>query len=257
MNRNYVNNWFLTYTSPFIENEENNHVYDMLLMKIRHSFRVASNITRIAKSEGIIDDLSLYTSHSLGLLHDVGRFEQFKQYKTFLDSVSVDHGDLGVKILSKEFNDSSLPDKYMELILNGVKYHNKRDIPNSLDSTTKKWVKLIRDADKIDIYKVIQNRIDCGTIFDMYPDHEITDKISQPLLEEVRATKKGTYTSARSLQDFRLIQLTWGVDLNYRFSVQYLINNGTFDKICEELKPYQIDDIVEMLMDSIYEKLKR
>lgn len=35
----------------------------------------------------------------IGLLHDIGRFEQYTKYNTFSDKLSADHADLGEKTL--------------------------------------------------------------------------------------------------------------------------------------------------------------
>ena len=38
----------------------------------------------------------------IGLLHDIGRFEQIKNYHTFLDKESIDHAEYGNKILFED-----------------------------------------------------------------------------------------------------------------------------------------------------------
>ena len=52
----------------------------------------------------------------IGLLHDIARFEQYTKYKTFRDSISIDHGDLGVEILfeEKEIEKYDLDKKYYQ-----------------------------------------------------------------------------------------------------------------------------------------------
>ena len=40
-------------------------------------------------------------AEAVALLHDVGRFEQYKRYGTFNDRKSVNHAALGVEIMKK------------------------------------------------------------------------------------------------------------------------------------------------------------
>jgi len=70
-------------------------------------------------------------------------------------------------------------------------------------------------------------------------------------VEEIEREGLGSYNNARSLQDYRLIQLTWGVDLNFSVSVDILQKENIFDKIIEDLKDYDIDYLIEKLMERI------
>ena len=67
-------------------------------LKIDHTYRVADIAERIGDSVGADSDFSWF----LGLLHDIGRFEQLTQYGTFKDADSVDHAELGADILFKD-----------------------------------------------------------------------------------------------------------------------------------------------------------
>ena len=76
--------------------------YDLENEKIKrkfgHSFRVMEKAGQIAKSLSLPNE-EIELSKLIGLLHDIGRFEQERIYKTFKDHESIDHGDLGVEIL--------------------------------------------------------------------------------------------------------------------------------------------------------------
>ncbi len=68
-------------------------------LKIRHTYRVCDNVSRIAKSlEMGRDDLLL--AEVLALFHDIGRFEQLKVFGSFDDRITVDHAKLGLKVLN-------------------------------------------------------------------------------------------------------------------------------------------------------------
>ena len=100
----------------------------MIHLKVVHSYKVAEIAERIARSlsnEELVDFAWL-----LGLLHDIGRFEQVRRYDTFVDSQSVDHAELGADILFKEnlidrFPTETLPEGWRETAETAIRQHNK------------------------------------------------------------------------------------------------------------------------------------
>ncbi|MEG1798820.1 MAG: HD domain-containing protein [Synergistaceae bacterium] len=239
--------WFECYAKEFIADE----MPKMLVMKKKHSRRVAAISAAIAESMKWSEEHDELTAHCVGLLHDIGRFPQYRDFETFQDSVSIDHGDASAAILEKDFNWDGMPEAFKKTVITAVKYHNKRELPTNIPLGIYKWAALIRDADKIDIFRMVQNRIDNGTIFDMLPRHKITDGLNPALVKEISESGKGSYTNARSLQDYRLIQLTWGCDLNYSVSSVTLRSEGIFERICSDLSKYSIEPLLKDLMSKI------
>ena len=127
--------------------EEYTNKYDKTLsginLKYNHSFRVVKKAEQIGKSIKLNkNDMELV--RVCALLHDIARFEQYTKYQTFEDSKTFDHGDKGAEILEE----NSITN---EIILDAVKYHNKYEIPAYLPNRNKLFLKIIRDADKVDI----------------------------------------------------------------------------------------------------------
>lgn len=125
-------------------------------IKAEHIFRVADNSKKIAKSLNL-DEENTKLAELIGLLHDIGRFEQVRRYNTFADRMSEDHADLGIKILKennfiREFIED---DKYDEIIIKAIKNHNKYRIQDQLEGTELLHAQIIRDADKLDIFNII------------------------------------------------------------------------------------------------------
>ena len=118
-----------------------------LCIFISQSGETADTIAALKLSKEKIEIATL-----IGLLHDIARFEQYTRYHTFKDAESVDHGDLGVEILNKDLHKYIDTDKYDELIKIAVKNHNKYKIEDGLTQEQKLFAKIIRDADKIDIF---------------------------------------------------------------------------------------------------------
>ena len=133
--------------------------YDLLdpgiLLKKEHTYQVASLCEQIATANMSEEDISL--AWLLGMLHDIGRFEQQKQYHTFIDSKSIDHAAFGADLLFGENNfirqfisDSSED----ELICAAITVHSAYRIPETLDERSRLFSEILRDADKIDILRV-------------------------------------------------------------------------------------------------------
>ena len=144
---------FLAYTSRYDPDNS------MIRHKTDHTFRVAGNCERIAVSLGMSSDL-VSTAWFLGLLHDIGRFEQVRRYGTFVDSVSVDHAEFGADLLFREglirdYPIENLSGEWLSLLETAIRLHNKLALPEDQEARTKRFCELIRDADKADIFRVI------------------------------------------------------------------------------------------------------
>ena len=70
----------------------------LMKLKLNHTLRVEKLSRRIAIEENFSDE-EIKISTLCGLLHDIGRFEQFQRYSSFNDSKNEDHANLGVKVL--------------------------------------------------------------------------------------------------------------------------------------------------------------
>ncbi len=244
-----TNKWFKEFTDNY---KFKGTLHPMLDLKLKHSKRVSLICAETADLMGWDENGDSWLAHTAGLLHDVGRFPQYSKYSTFFDSISVDHGDLGAEIISKEFNWDGIPENFRENVISAVKFHNKKTVPTGLKLGPYKWSCMVRDADKIDIYRMVEERIDKGTIFEMLPRHQMAEGLSPDLVEEIRTTGSGSYSNARSLQDYRLIQLTWGCDLNFPVSVATLKEEKIIERIREDLRPYGANDLVDNLISRIY-----
>ena len=111
--------------------------------KYDHTMRVVDYAEEIAKSLDMSEE-DIDLARQCALFHDIARFKQWAEYKTFEDSRSFDHGDEGYNIL-KELGVTD------EIILLSTKYHNKYAVPDDVDYRTKIFCNIVRDADKIDI----------------------------------------------------------------------------------------------------------
>ena len=95
INRENVINAFAEYVRNYDPSDEK------IKLKIDHTYRVAGLCQRIAESLGLSEpDVDI--AWLLGMLHDIGRFEQIRRFGTFNDVQSVDHAEFGADLLFKE-----------------------------------------------------------------------------------------------------------------------------------------------------------
>ena len=68
---------------------------------------------------------------------------------------SVDHGELGEQILRENRVLEKLARDQQELVFKAVRYHNRKELPSVEDEAFIFFTNLLRDADKLDIYRDI------------------------------------------------------------------------------------------------------
>lgn len=153
INREQVKEVFKVYTSAYDVTDEK------VRLKIAHTYRVAELCERIARAEQMPgEDVEL--AWLLGMLHDVGRFEQLRRYNTFIDAESIDHAQLGADILFGNADGEGKIRDYIadtdedELIETAVRVHSAYRIPEGLPERVARLSHVLRDADKIDILRV-------------------------------------------------------------------------------------------------------
>ncbi|MCR5452405.1 MAG: HD domain-containing protein [Lachnospiraceae bacterium] len=148
-----------------VKNSFNNYVSSYnpkdvkIRLKIEHTYFVAAIAKKIAASLSL-EEYDIYLAWLLGMLHDIGRFEQVRRYGTFNDKASVDHAGLGADILFKEelikgfVEDGTREYGELDLIETAVRTHSLFRLPEDLDTRTKMFCNILRDADKVDIFRV-------------------------------------------------------------------------------------------------------
>ena len=216
---------FDEYVSNYNANDEK------IKLKIYHTYRVAEISERIAKSLNFSsEDIDL--AWLMGMLHDIGRFEQEKQYGTFDDSKSVDHAKFGVNILFnegmiKQFVDDKECD---ELIRDAISYHNMFVIPQDITERTRTFSNILRDADKIDILKVHVvvplDKIYPMTLNDLYTS-QVTKEVMESYFRKETVLKSLRKTAVDTLVGHTA--LTFG--LNYKKSFEIVKEQGCLDKL--------------------------
>jgi hypothetical protein len=223
--------WFDNYVYTFKRGDENQQ--ENIVLKEEHTRRVCREILDIGKDLGL-DEHALCLSETIALFHDIGRFEQYARYQTFVDSRSVDHALLGVKILEDNTVLRSLDKPVQDLILQTIRYHNRAMLPREETETCLFFAKLLRDADKLDIWRVVTDHyhqekdkrndaIEYGL-----PD---TPVISEEVYHDLTNQKIVDITHVRNLNDFKLLQIGWVFDINFSPTLQRVKTRHYLDMI--------------------------
>lgn len=181
----------------------------MMQLKLLHTAKVVEAARQIASGEGF-DVRTALVCEAAALLHDTGRYEQLRRYNTFRDAESVDHAVFSHDIVKARGWLEAWADK--DAILTAVLVHNRRDIPDGLDELTRTASRTVRDADKLDIFRVLEDQI--GTT-DWRTDSRAfwnlkTEAPPNPVVVDcIREGRPVDYQNITCLADFVLIQVGW------------------------------------------------
>lgn len=182
INREHIKKTFQEYTDRY------DSANPKIKLKIDHTYRVANLCEQIAQSLEL-SAAEVDLAWLSGMLHDVGRFEQLRRYNTFSDAQSIDHARFAVELLYDEgliadyvpeisttelvadartwrsmgganesptaqSEDMPLSDILQTLRI-AIGEHSAYRIQKGLDERTRMFCQILRDADKVDIFRVI------------------------------------------------------------------------------------------------------
>ena len=191
-------------------------------------------------------------SQLIALLHDIGRFEQFKKYKTFNDAISIDHAELAVEIINQQGWLNELPADIQQNIKKAVSFHNKLSIPKNESDDVVLLSKIIRDADKIDILDIaIQEYSPQNKTKNQFFSYELENKpiVAKNIAKAMLSGKLPDKKDMKTITDFKLILMAFVFDLHFKKSFS-IINKKQYLKQLFESLP-KSDQIFE-----IYRKAK-
>jgi putative nucleotidyltransferase with HDIG domain len=223
-------------------------------LKEDHTMRVCKEILNIGAQLKLSDD-ELRLAEIIALLHDIGRFEQISRYQTFMDSKSVDHAELGVKILKHLEILKPFDDPIKELIYCSVKYHSKPALPVFENETCIFFTKLIRDTDKLDILNVVteyyhkKGSEKNETIVLNLPD---TQGISEEVYRKLMNKSIVNIDHVTNLNDFKLLQAGWIFDINFQPTLDCIKKRRYIELIREVLpESKKIDEIFYLINSAL------
>jgi len=183
----------------------------MQSLKWRHTACVVADAGRVMAAEGW-DDARRQVGRTAALLHDIGRFSQYDEFRTFQDSASVDHAVRGCEVMEREGILAGVPGADARMILEAVRLHNAKTLPPATDLPTAALADLVRDADKLDIFRVFEEAV-AANQFANNPEiawnMDLEGGVSEPVLAALDAGRAVDYRAVSTFCDFVMVQVSW------------------------------------------------
>lgn len=216
-------------------------------LKIVHTYEVMKLSMYLAKELKLSEE-DIKLAGLIGLLHDIGRFEQVSVTATFADNQKFDHGDYGVKVLFEDklirkfIDDSS----YDNIIKKAVLNHNKYRIEDGLDERELLHCKIIRDADKVDNFRVketesFENNYP-GIDFSGMKDDDLSDTVYEQFLSHVLIN----IHDRRTKLDYWLCIIAFVFDLYFDVSYKYVKDKNYINILIDKFKCTNPETIKKM-----------
>ncbi len=238
MNRQDAVNAFEAYVSVFDLND------GMMKLKHEHSYRVADLCAEFAKSLSADEDLA----YRIGLVHDIGRFEQARKYHSFLDYQTMDHGDFGAALLKENDDVLNYADpNEADIMIQAVRNHNKYAVEEGLNETALLYARILRDADKTDILylrgchsydsilKIDRDAIEHGTVSPYVYSEAMQYHV---IISSKRVTKLDRVVSMACLV----------YDMNWTYGIKTALENHYIEKLFD-LYDYQNAEEKQQIKD--------
>jgi len=228
--------WFDDYVAGFYGDDE--FVNANLKLKEEHSRRTCEEMQYLAQELDLREN-QRRIAEVIALFHDIGRFEQFVKYRTYHDPRSVNHCLLGLEVLRREKILEGLERKEKEIIEKAIEYHGIKGLPADLDSECLFFSKLIRDADKLDVFYVVTD------YYERYRDNpeefelevELPDEpgYSAEVVEGILNEKRIDYSQLRTWNDMKLCQVGWVYDINFAPTLKRIRQRRFLEKMFDFL----------------------
>jgi len=233
----FFHSWFRKYVKRFYS--EDPKIQENIRLKEEHTLRVCKEILQLCKALDLNKN-AVCLADTIALFHDIGRFEQFKTYGTFNDSASENHATLGLKVLEETNVLSRLTEIQRSIAYKAIGYHNVRKLPDTASETPDCLVysKLVRDADKLDIWRVVT------TYYGKRHEHrnpalelELPDtpEYSLCFVEDILNNRVSNSHELKTFNDMKLLQLGWIFDINFTQTFIQIQQRRIIEKIIANL----------------------
>lgn len=193
-------------------------------LKEAHSLRVCAAIERIASGLGLLEN-DLRIASVTALFHDIGRFPQYQKYRTFRDLESENHAKLALWELHRHRVLHALNHVERQIISRAILFHNRLRIPENLDAQTFLHCQLIRDADKVDILRIMTEHFQTAeslrnpvVTLGLTADTLVREEVYHMLLNgQIMDSAK-----LKTINEFKVLQMSWVFDINFRPTFEIL-----------------------------------
>ena len=203
-----------------------------LAAKFAHTAEVCEITEKIIAGEERFSPREALIFRLCALFHDISRFEQYAKFRTFLDPRSFDHGARSAALIDELGLVPELPAEDRACIIDAVRVHNKFAIPDGFPEAHLAAAKMVRDADKLSILRLII-RFFAGDSSDPTIRLDLPDLPgwTPSILETALQGKCVVYTDMRCINDFKLGLFAWSCDINYPAAAALALDEDLFGRI--------------------------
>jgi putative nucleotidyltransferase with HDIG domain len=256
---NRFKTWFSEYVAGFYGNDP--YVNAHIKIKEGHTHRTCREMLFISDELGLGENEN-QIAETIALFHDIGRFKQFREYRTFNDLRSIDHSLLGVQVLREEHVLQELDSHEIDLIETAIEYHGRKELPKNLNDRHLLFSKLIRDADKLDVYYVVIENYSKHTDSPQQQrlESELPDlpEYSPEVIETLLAGRLIDYQMLRTLNDMKLCQLGWVYDVNFVSTLKKIKQREFMERLVALLpQTPDIEQVKARILDYVDDRIRR
>jgi len=184
--------------------------------------KVVDNILILADSLQLNENERV-VAETLARFHNIGRLWILLPENS--ESKITDHAEASIEYLKVNEPFNQLEISIQNIIIQVIRNHNKPDLPQKENETLLFYVKLLRDADKLDVWRATSEYI--------------ARKAGKPnIVNELQLSDKGVVTTSFckiiieggipnksdlvTFNDFIIFQMSWVFDLHFKKSFQIL-----------------------------------
>lgn len=205
--------------------------YDMNNVNIKakyfHSLKVMEISRDLASGLGIFSEEEMAVIELISLFHEIGNFSKTPNYH-----INEDGEDYYEKTIDKLFNkklirEISKETKYDNIIKIAIFAYDKNGFPEGIDEKTKHICAIIKDAHKLDSFRLFVNYPYVDTRISGYPNNLVYEDFKKFMT----ISPKMSENSADSV----LVVLSNMYSFNYKYSYYQLKQNNYINKIFDSL----------------------
>jgi len=252
----FFQDWFRQHTKSF---QETDPLHQRSLdVKEEHTFRVCAASERIAAGLGLAEN-DRRIAAVIALFHDLGRFPQYQQYRTFRDPDSDNHAKLSLWELNRHRVLHALDPAERQLISRAIFFHNRLHLPGNLEHNTRLHSQLIRDADKIDILRVMiehfhqeKSQRNPVVTLGLKEDPLVREEVYRLLLSQ----KTMSYTKLKTVNELKVLQMGWVFDINFQPALAIIHERNDIDRLAATMpETPQLREALDFINDHIRQRL--
>lgn len=260
----YYKNYFKEYALKYINMCDKKEDRTLVEYKLAHTYRVRDNIVKIANSCNLSNhDKNI--AELIGLFHDIGRFKQYVEYKSYNDNSTVNHAIYSANIIKDEnVIKDNISDEDFDVIYKAIYYHNVYKVEKIEENLTPRqiyFLNMIRDADRLDIYygmaRLVPKMNEAERCI-WYNERENVGDISDLIYEQILNNISPSMKECKSVTESQFARMSWIFeDMSFREALNIIVNEKYFENIYEDMiRSNRAEEMYKHVMNYLHDMIK-